>query len=73
MVYGCPLDTMEWTRLANLNQNRSQAGCALYGKDLVIAGGWGLINGPGTGGLDQIAPVKTVESYDITSGTLISL
>ena len=40
------LETLEWTRLADLSQNRSRAGCAHFGNGIVIAGGWGIINGP---------------------------
>ena len=37
------LDSMEWTRLADLNQNRSMAGCANFkGGSIVVAGGWGI-------------------------------
>ena len=40
------LETLEWTRLADLSQNRSRPGCAHFGNGIVIAGGWGIINGP---------------------------
>jgi len=52
------LDSMEWTRLADLNQNRSMAGCANFkGGSIVVAGGWGIVH-------DQVNPVKTAEWYN---------
>ena len=35
------LTTMEWTRLTDVNANRSSLACARFGDGLIASGGWG--------------------------------
>ena len=64
------LTTMEWTRLADMNANRSSLACARLGDGLIASGGWGDLEGP----IDTaLAPVRTVEYYDPASGTQFSI
>ena len=60
------LTTMDWTRLADMNANRSSLACARLGDGLLVSGGWGnLDNEDDTA---PLAPVRTVEFYDPASG-----
>ena len=35
------LETLEWTKLADMSHNRTFSGCSVYGSGLVVGGGWG--------------------------------
>merc|ERR1712020_516588 len=61
------LTTMEWTRLPDMQANRSACACAsLSSRGLIAAGGWGNDVGPNVG---NIVPVRTAELFDFQTGT----
>ena len=60
------LESMTWSQLPDMANNRSSLGCAIFGNSLIAAGGWGNLNdGPNP---EQIAPIKTAEYFDFTLG-----
>ena len=59
------LNTMQWTRLADMAENRTSCGCATFGNGLIVAGGWGQDVGPNVG---DIVPIKTAEYFAFDLG-----
>ena len=58
------LASNEWSRLADLPDNKTSHACALYDNGFVAAGGW-----TGTGDdIGDIYPTSNVEYYDFDTG-----
>ncbi len=61
------LTDMTWTRVADMNENRTSLACSsydLYGSGFVVTGGWG------TATIGEVTPVSSVEIYDVDIGKL---
>ena len=62
------LTSMEWSRLADLNSNRSSLACARLGEGILASGGWGYVDNGDN--MSPYVPVRSVEFYDLGSGNV---